>query len=158
MAVKKPVQGKKYYTVAEANAALPLVRMIVRDITELARDLRERHDRLARLQPNDRFTLGDAYREELEQVKAEFERDQERMENYEQELKRLGIELKDYHSGLIDFPAWMDGREVYLCWRLGEPEVGYWHELEAGFAGRQKLHSPEPKGQKPGSRLLPSDS
>jgi hypothetical protein len=40
---------------------------------------------------------------------------------------------------LIDFPAWMNGREVYLCWRLGEPDVGHWHELDAGFAGRKKL-------------------
>ena len=40
------------------------------------------------------------------------------------ELRQLGVELKDYFTGLIDFPCWMDGREVYLCWRLGEPEVG----------------------------------
>ena len=55
-----------------------------------------------------------------------------------------GIELKDYFTGLIDFPCRMDGREVYLCWRLGEPEVGHWHELDAGFAGRQKLLSTTP--------------
>ena len=76
------------------------------------------------------------------------------MHEYEQELKNLGIELKDYYTGLIDFPCWMDGREVYLCWRLGEPEVAYWHELEAGFAGRQKLHgrTAKPKSGEPTSR------
>ena len=158
MAVKKPVQGKKYYTVAEANAALPLVRMIVRDITDLARDLRDRHERLARLRGKDRGVLGEAYQEELQHVQEDFERDQERLQEYAQELHDLGVELKDPVTGLLDFPACMDGREVYLCWRLGESEVGYWHELEAGFAGRQKLQSQETKGQKPGSRLLPSDS
>jgi hypothetical protein len=61
------------------------------------------------------------------------------MQEYEQELRRLGVELKDYDTGLIDFPCWMNNRAVYLCWRLGEPEVSHWHELEAGFAGRQKL-------------------
>ncbi len=61
------------------------------------------------------------------------------MREYEQELRKLGVELKDYFTGLIDFPCWMDGREVYLCWQLGEPEVAHWHELDAGFAGRQKL-------------------
>ena len=61
------------------------------------------------------------------------------MHEYEHELQQLGVELKDYFTGLIDFPCWMDGREVYLCWRLGEPEVGHWHELDDGFAGRQKL-------------------
>jgi hypothetical protein len=63
------------------------------------------------------------------------------MEEYVRELKALGVELKDYFTGLIDFPSLMDGRPVYLCWRLGEPEVAHWHELEAGVAGRQKLVS-----------------
>ena len=49
----------------------------------------------------------------------------------------------DYDKGLIDFPSLHDGREVYLCWRLGEPQVAYWHELDAGFAGRQKLSAEE---------------
>jgi len=139
MAVKKPVQGKKYFTVTEANAALPLVGVIVRDITELARDLRERHERLARVRPSERGSMGDAHREEVQLVQAEFERDQERMQEFEQELKNLGVELKDYYTGLIDFPCWMNNHEVYLCWRLGEPDVAHWHEIEAGFAGRQKL-------------------
>src|SRR5205807_3287536 len=84
MAVKKPVQGKKYFTVGEANAALPLVRAIVHDITELARDLRERHERLSRVRPSERGTLGEAHREEVQLVQAEFERDQERMQEFEQ--------------------------------------------------------------------------
>jgi hypothetical protein len=138
MAASKPVPGKKYYTVAEANSTLPLVRAIVRDVTELARDLRERGERLSRLRPTARG-LSEAHKEELLQVQDEFERGQERMKEYERELKQLGIELKDYFTGLIDFPCWMDGREVYLCWRLGEPAVLHWHEVEAGFAGRQKL-------------------
>jgi hypothetical protein len=138
MAARKPVPDKKYFTVAEANATLPLVRAIVRDITELAPDLRDRHDRLGKLGARKRVP-GNAYDEELEHLEAEYERDKERMREYLAELEKLGAELKDYFSGLIDFPCWMDGREVYLCWRLGEAEVGHWHELDAGFAGRQKL-------------------
>ena len=61
------------------------------------------------------------------------------MHEYERELEQLGVELKDYYTGLIDFPCWMDGREVYLCWRLGEPDVAHWHEVTEGFAGRQTL-------------------
>src|SRR5436853_481661 len=106
MAVKKPGPVKKYYTVSEANAALPLVRAIVRDITELARDLRERYERLARVRPPEKGALGDAYQEEVQQVRAEFERDQERMHAYEKELANLGVELKDYQTGLIDFRSW----------------------------------------------------
>jgi hypothetical protein len=137
---KKPAPAKKkYFTPAEANAALPLVRAIVRDIAELAGSLVERQERLARLRPSGRITLGDAYQEEVQQMQAELERDLERMREFEDELRKLGVELKDHRTGLIDFPCRMNDREVYLCWRLGEPAVEHWHELEAGFTGRQKL-------------------
>jgi hypothetical protein len=56
------------------------------------------------------------------------------------ELHEEGVQLKDYNRGLIDFPCMRDGRIVLLCWELGEPErIEWWHELEAGFAGRQPL-------------------
>jgi len=130
---------KKFYTVEEANAALPLLRSILRDVTELARDLRERHDRLERVPVRAGSSGQTAYDEELMEIQSDLERGQEKMHEYEQELKNLNVELKDYYTGLVDFPCWMDDRAVYLCWRLGEPEVAHWHELDAGFAGRQKL-------------------
>ena len=80
-----------------------------------------------------------AHEEEIQQLIEKFERDQERMREYEHELKALHIELKDYDTGLIDFPCWMNDHEVFLCWKLDEPVVAHWHELDAGFAGRQKL-------------------
>ncbi len=133
--------GKTFFTVDEANKTLPLVRAIVQDITNLAHELRERHERLLRLRPNGRLQLSEAHDEELQQVMGELERGQEKMEEYLRELKQLGVELKDPFSGLIDFPSLRNGRPVYLCWRLGEPEVAHWHELEAGFAGRQLLRA-----------------
>ena len=129
---------KKFYAVEEANAALPLLRSILRDVTELACELRERHERLARI-PVAAGSGNNLYSEEVDEIQAELERGQEKMHEYEQELKNLHVELKDYYTGLIDFPAWMEDRAVYLCWRLGEPEVAHWHELDAGFAGRKKL-------------------
>jgi hypothetical protein len=129
---------KRYFTVSEANATLPLVRAILADVTALARQLRDRHERLMRVLPDGR-AAGEAHREELLHVQEELQRDQQRMVDYERELRDLGVELKDYQVGLIDFPCLRDGREVYLCWKMGEPEVGHWHELDAGFAGRQKL-------------------
>jgi hypothetical protein len=144
MAGNRPVGNKKRFTPEQANAALPLVKVIVQDISNLARSLRDRQERITRLDGGKRGGLADAYREELQQVQAELERDDERMQEYLRELTELGIELKDPFSGLIDFPAWMNGHEVYLCWRLGEPEVAFWHELDAGFAGRQKLKLPVP--------------
>ena len=131
MRTKKPIIGKKHFTVAEANAMLPLARSIVRDIAELANSLQDRYDRLTA-----EGDLEDANKEEMEQ---ELEQDQEKIREYVQELQKLGIEIKDFHSGLIDFPSLMGKREVYLCWKLGEPEVAHWHELDAGFAGRRKI-------------------
>ena len=51
----------------------------------------------------------------------------------------IPAELKDPRSGLLDFPSLRDGRTVYLCWKLDEPTIGYWHPIETGFAGRQPL-------------------
>ena len=55
------------------------------------------------------------------------------------ELTDLGVEMKGFDVGLVDFPGEMDGRPVCLCWRLGEPAVAHWHERDAGFAGRRPL-------------------
>jgi hypothetical protein len=145
MAAPKPLSGKRYFTAREANATLPYVRAIVRDVTALAADLRDRHERLARLRPDGRGVPSQAHQEEALQAEEELERAQERMREYEAELRQLGVELKDPFAGLIDFPSLREGRPVYLCWRLGEPEVAHWHELEAGFAGRQKLLADAPR-------------
>jgi hypothetical protein len=140
MATAKRASKRKYFTVAQANAMLPLLRSILRDVTELAQELRDRHDRMQRLQKNEQEGLGSAaHREEVDHITIEFERGRERMHELLDELDNLGIELKDPFAGLVDFRSKMDGREVYLCWRLDEPEVAHWHELNAGFTGRQKL-------------------
>jgi hypothetical protein len=146
MVANKSGTGKRYFTLAEANATLPYVRAIVRDITELAHELRDRHERLGRLTAGESGSSSEAHREELLQAEAAVEQGQERMQEYERELRQIGVELKDYFTGLIDFPSLRNGRPVYLCWRLGEPEVGHWHELDAGFAGRQRLQRSEVGG------------
>ncbi len=130
---------KKFFTVSEANATLPLVKVIIRDIVELANDLRDRRERLLRLKRDEDNSPGEQYKEELEQIEAELEYDSKKMKEYEREIRELGVELKDHYKGLVDFPCIMDNREVYLCWKQGEAEVNHWHELQAGYAGRKKL-------------------
>ena len=126
---------KKYFTVQQANAMLPLLRLILRDITTLAQRLREQNRRLARLQD-----AATATTDQLDDAVAEIEATQEQIRTHKEELDQLQVELKDYLTGLVDFPARMDGREVYLCWRMDEPEVAHWHDLDSGFAGRRKLN------------------
>jgi hypothetical protein len=56
-----------------------------------------------------------------------------------QRVQELGVEVKDLDSGLVDFRSLRDGREIYLCWRVGEAGIGWWHTIESGFGGRQPL-------------------
>ncbi len=129
---------KKLFTVEEANQRLPLVRAIVHDIVEQYRELSERRDRLAVIQQRrgDGNASSTMHSEEVEQVERELEADEKRLQEFVRELGELGVEFKDPVQGLVDFPSRLEGREVYLCWKLGEPEVQYWHDLDAGFAGR----------------------
>ena len=81
------------------------------------------------------------YAEELAQVQAELDTEEQKLVAYFEELRRLGVEFKG--PELCDFYSMMNGREVFLCWRLGEPEVSHWHDLDSGFAGRQPLRAPQ---------------
>jgi hypothetical protein len=67
--------------------------------------------------------------------------DFERLDVLVHQIQDLGVLIKDINLGLLDFPALKDGRGVYLCWRYGEGEIAYWHEIEAGFAGRQPIET-----------------
>jgi len=140
MAPAKLSAGKKrkYFTVEEANKALPLVRMIVGDIVRQDRIVEDLQQRLSRLTSERRRPSNDLYSEELAQSQAQLDAEEVKLRSYIEELKRLGVEFKG-PDGLCDFYSLRDGREVFLCWRLGEPEVSYWHDLDAGFAGRQPL-------------------
>ena len=132
---------RQYFSVASANQTLPLVRAIVSDIVELFPEVRDREERLARItRGRSKGTRADdPYTEEVEQVRHDLERDVERLQGYVDELLELGVEFKDPVLGLVDFPAKRNGKEVCLCWKLGEPSVDFWHTVEAGFQGREKL-------------------
>ncbi|REK09004.1 MAG: DUF2203 family protein [Planctomycetota bacterium] len=129
----------KVFTVEQANAVLPLVRAITADLVQLSREVMERRERLALLNAGRNASARDPYSEELAQIEEELAKDSQQLQAYVDELRELGVEPKSGPEGLVDFPCLMDDRIVYLCWKLGEPEVMFWHELEAGFAGRQSL-------------------
>jgi hypothetical protein len=129
---------KKYFTVETANKMLPLVRSISTDIVEKFRELNALRGRMENIHSSGGTGLTDAHREEVEEMEREFEKAKDELFNLVEELRKLGVELKG-PDGLVDFPAVLDNREVYLCWKVGEPQVMFWHEREAGFAGRQHL-------------------
>lgn len=132
---------KQYFTVGEANERLPLVKRIVRDIVALYKDVHERRRRLEEIQfrqtgSEDAVSL---YREEVGEIEKELRKDVSRLDGFVAELKSLNILLKDPARGVVDFPSQIDGRDVCLCWQPGEEEIGFWHEVNAGFAGRHSL-------------------
>src|SRR3954463_11449076 len=124
------------FTVEQANRTLPLVRKIVEDVVNQHRRWRETILELDLVSqsahPEDQI----ARVEELERDALALSRE---LDGYHRELHDLGIQLKDPRLGLVDFPSDIGGRAVLLFWRLGEPEVQFWHEANAGYAGRQPL-------------------
>jgi hypothetical protein len=134
------VGAQKLFTVERANATLPLVRAIVKDLAELSREFADRRERLAHLLRGRReLSPDDPYYSELVQIEEELDKDRVRLQDYVTELRELGAEPKDGLEGLVDFPAMVDGRPVYLCWKLGEPKIEFWHEMNAGFQGRRPM-------------------
>jgi hypothetical protein len=125
----------KQFTVEQANATLPLVRKIVEDIVTQYRLWNEKLNEIDLVAASGRATDAETA-ERLANEAQSLARD---IESFRRELADLGIQIKDPGIGLIDFPSLMGSRSVFLCWRLGEPEVAFWHELNAGYAGRQPL-------------------
>lgn len=130
---------RKHFTVQEANATLPLVRAIAKDLTELAREVIQRRERLSSLPYNGGGESDDPYREEVAQIAEELDKDSRRLREYVEELLELGVKPRSSTQGYVDFPALLDGRPIYLCWRLGEPEVLHWHEQGASYHDRRPL-------------------
>lgn len=122
-------QDKKYFTLDQATQSLPYVRRVVSDITAAYR-------RAVALQQKMEFPLPD---QDPQVMRDEYETLMGRLNVLVDELTLVGVELKDYDKGLVDYPAIHEGREVLLCWKLGEDSIDHWHEVESGFAGRQPV-------------------
>ncbi len=119
---------KKVFSLEHANRALPYISRIVDDITSVyARiiELRRSADR-----------PGGA---DIETERA-YEKTMDRLGELVDELHAVGVELKDFELGLVDFPAIHQGRDVLLCWKRGEKTIAHWHEVDAGLSGRQSVN------------------
>ena len=127
----------KYFTLAEANRTLPLVRQIVGDVTALFpkwRDLVYRYELIAaQAKPE----WGESP-EQLE-LRRQIEDVARDINDYLAELDQVGCVFKGFEQGLVDFYGRLEERDVLWCWKLGEERIEHWHEVEAGFAGRQPI-------------------
>jgi hypothetical protein len=127
----------RLFTLDEALALLPTVRQLLLEMQTAKREMDERSAELDRLLG---LTGGNGHlAADQTAARQEVQRAAGRLEGLIGELDELGVQLKGIDEGLVDFPSDRDGRTVYLCWRLGEETIAYWHDIEAGFAGRQPL-------------------
>ena len=128
---------KKYFTLDQANKTLPLVRKIVSDITTLHpkwRDLVYRYELVA-AQSDPKW--GES--PEQASLRTEIEQVARQISEYMLELEEIGCVFKGFEEGLVDFYGQLDGRDMFWCWKQGEERISHWHDLEAGFAGRQPI-------------------
>jgi hypothetical protein len=125
-------QFEKHFSVAEANALLPLINSVLDAAEELRSRMTDHQDELDAVHERIPGNGGGAHGAELASVT-------EMIGRLVVSIQDKGVIVKNLDEGLVDFPHWRDNHEVFLCWKRGEKSVGHWHELDAGFRGRQPL-------------------
>lgn len=122
----------KLFTLEEANSMLP-------ELRRLFAGIKAERAVMQRLAPEAKRAYEHANESGGTTVGARYAQTLVNVMEYLQTIHSLGIEIKDIERGLCDFPSLREGRVVYLCWLLGEDRIEWWHDIEAGFAGRQPL-------------------
>lgn len=127
------MEDKKYFTVAEANRLIPQIKKLVEELRQGRRSLLGRRPTAETMSHkaggNGGGSEAGAYLTEYSQA---FRQGLD-------QVRDMGVVLKDLERGLVDFPHWREGREVYLCWEYGEERIDSWHETDSGYSGRQPL-------------------
>jgi len=124
-------QFRKHYNRDEARALLPKIRDWLKQLGRLRQSLSQQEQRLARLLAAGNDAGGELVNHWVKTVAA--------TKKVLQEFAQREIQVKDLDRGLIDFPAIIGGREVFLCWEQDEDDVEFWHDLNSGYAGRERL-------------------
>jgi len=124
-------QFSHHYTREEARAVLPELKAWLTEIQQLRRDLAQIEQRLESIMSDGTDVGGPSVNQHA--------RATARVHELLQEFNRREIFIKDLDRGLIDFPAIIGGREVFLCWELDEDDIEFWHDIDSGFAGRERL-------------------
>ena len=131
--------ARRYFTPSEANELLAEVRPLAESLVEHRQGMRLAAERRARLTARIAGNGGDLDPQEPGELDEQFQRESQAVTQAAERLERLGVLVKDLDTGLVDFPALNKGEEVLLCWQVGEDEVGHWHGVDEGFAGRKPL-------------------
>ena len=127
-----------YFTREEAEALLPAIIPVLEQIRDEHRAMQQAEIELGELQAQS-INNGHHLHDRMTHVQRRLQQHIERQQALLSELSSFGCVLKDPEMGLIDFLSQREGREIYLCWRLGEERILYWHYLDTGFMGRRPL-------------------
>lgn len=135
--------ANRYFTILEANSHVPELHSAFIGVMQLRAQLKTLYERLdsAGFAPShdDADELPEDASPEVQQDRARFYGLVETLREQVERIQSTGCEIKDIESGLVDWLARHDGRDIWLCWRFGESEVRFWHDLESGFAGRRPV-------------------
>jgi hypothetical protein len=123
-----------YFTLAGANAALQIVKPLMEKIQVIRQNILAQKPEIWSVVEK---AAGNGGSKEASLLALDFEQ----LDQYVHQIQETGAILKDINIGLLDFSAWRDNHEVYLCWKYGEQNIEYWHEIESGFAGRQPIET-----------------
>ncbi len=128
------------FTLEEATALLPTVDRLLREAVALKREYASA-DQMLQSAVERVMAMGGVVldREPLVSARSRRDRSAESLKNVVEQLQETGCLIKDIDIGLVDFPTLFRKREVYLCWKLGEPEIAFWHGVDEGFAGRKPI-------------------
>ena len=122
----------RYFTLSEANQTLTIIRPFMDEIQAIRQKiLINQPEAWTAIEKS----VGNGGSRSLSAIVQDFER----LDALVHHILDTGVLIKDINIGLLDFPALKDGREVYLCWQYGEADIAYWHEVEAGYSGRQPI-------------------
>jgi len=122
----------RYFTLQEANETLNLIRPLMDEVQRIRQKILEKQPEAW---PAIERSVGNGGNRALSQMALDFEK----LDDLVHRIQDTGVLIKDINTGLVDFPALRQRQEVYLCWQAGEEKIEYWHEVEAGFAGRQPI-------------------
>ena len=123
----------QYFTLQEANETLNIIRPLMDEVQVIRQKILENQPEAW---PAIEKSAGNGGNRALSNLVQDFEK----LDALVHQIQDTGAQIKDINTGLLDFSALKNGREVYLCWQHGEENIQYWHEIEAGFAGRQPIH------------------
>jgi hypothetical protein len=144
----------KTFTLAEAQALLPVLESLLKRAVEGKRVAAAIEDRLERL--NKKIFLSGGLLVDVSRVRRQrtsMEQHLQQAKDSLDEIDSIGVQVKDIETGLLDFPCEMNGETVLLCWKMGESRIDYWHTLDSGFRGRQPID--ERFGNKTGKKPNP---